>query len=279
MFGLLAILLILNDKFVLSAVSGAIAAAFWHIALIFCVVPILYIIKDRQWKKFAKTSIIILLLITIILLPIIASNATNQLVAEVIIAPFLIPEAIKIYDRLENLRFILKFSIIPLSLGIVGFLLAFTEEKYGKPYWLMILSAWFFFQVFLLDFDGPPDLFAWFTILTIGTGFTLDHRPVIQWPMVSIVSAGVLVMSIWLGYVLYTGDTTAWPGFGQEISTGGNPSVSHLNETYWNKTKSESCHIRLSGLEKNFINHVEETRSSTKCGKYNLKRLIKISLS
>lgn len=278
LFALVSIWCLTRERFAMSALFGALAAGFWQFAIVFALVPTAYVIHRREWKSFTALLVGTSALVAVAVAPLAYSGVTNQLVAEVIVGPFMASEELNYPLRILEAGYFLKFASIPLAIGGLGVLVAVREDAYGRPLWLPILGGWFLFQVLFIDLDGPPDLFVGFVIAALGLGIAADHWPRYERTLLVGTSAVVVLMCGWLTYVLVTGDTFLWPGFSATLVADPSGYYSYtagLDHLYWNREFAGSCHLRLSEPEKDFMRIVGETRETARCGAYDLRHLIR----
>lgn len=276
LFGLLTIWYLMQDRYIISAIYGAIAAGFWQYAIIFPAVPVLYVIYKKDWKAFRTQIIGGSVLVLAVVAPLIYAGVANQLVAEVILAPFLASEELNYPYRILKAGLFLKFSSILLVVGGIGILLS-IKQAYNQQFWLVIFGSWFLIQVLFLDLDGPPDLFVGYFIVSIGFGIAVDYW--YEYDRMALLGTSVIMilMYSWLIYVLSTGDTYLWTAFKGPIF-GPNEyysSIGDLHYLYWNQELTNRCHLRLSGAEKVFMDIVGETQTTPQCGRYDLYRLLR----
>jgi len=282
LFGLVMIWYLLRGRFGISTIFGAVAAGFWQFAIIFAIIPFVYIIHYKNWKQFKIMTVGVSTLLLISIAPVIYVGATNQLIAEVILGPFLASEALNYPFRIIKVGYVLKFASIPLAIGGLGILVAVYEDEYGNLLWLLILGGWFLVQVLFLDFDGSPDLFVGFAIVAIGFGIAVDNWSTYENVSLFGVVAIVALMFGWFIYVLSTGNTFLWAGFSNALVTEPTKYYSgnnNLYQFYWDQITTTNCHLRLSGPEKEFMKITGETIRTSQCGKYDLYHLFRVILS
>jgi hypothetical protein len=276
-FGLLSIWLYLKNRELYAGISGGIAALFWHFGAIFPLTIGLLLLKDRDFRGFGKAVIGGITISIVSLIPIIAVGGFKPMVEQIFIAPLQISEPLNLLRRLGKGVVGLKYSAITLFLGLSGLIYSLKDSNRMNYLWIYIPAVWFGLQIFLVDFDGFADLFLGMTFISIGCGFVINRleREEIKYILVSSLLLIAVIGSIFNGGmgVIYSstfnnpsGEQPALRGFllNLQSEVGENQTDQNSSETgssirystqerFWNKIRPSSCHIRMSGLEKKWI--------------------------
>lgn len=210
-FGLLAVYLLRRDRPLASGATAAIAAGFWQFGIVF---PVLVLgatvahalgvtdatVDSDPWRpvEYVVLGGGSVALATVI--PIVLSGAAGPMIAEVVVANVYSSESIRPIFRLYRGFIMLGYSSLLILSGIAGLLLATYRRRIDA--WVLVGSAWFGIQIFILDFDGPPDLLAGVAFVALGTGLLYDDLrprrpevfvgPVLCFLLVSVAFAGSL---------------------------------------------------------------------------------------
>lgn len=262
LFGLLSLSLNIRNRYVLSGGFAAIAAGFWQGGVVFPCLVIGGIATKREWSILAKTLVGMAGVALVVLFPFILKGITNELIAQVILSPFVASEPLRLLWRMMTVMSFLKLALPVVVIGCIGILLAYP---FYQAWWVPVGAGLFVLQVFLIDLDGPPDLMPVFIFVAVGVGLVYDKLP-FQWPTVGF--GGIALIAI--GMVLIG---NPFAEVTSPIQNGLTPGTVEWH--YWNKLSPTSCHLRRSGAELSFLQKVGGSINERLCGPYNLGEIIK----
>lgn len=250
-FGLFSILCYLRDQWFRSGISAALAAGFWQLGLIFPLLVVWFAGKSRP-ENVRNAFAGILTGTGLVLLPVVLSGSevVEAMLVQVLLAPIATPESVSLGSRMSTIVGFFGPAIALFALGIVGCAIAAVREN-GE--WLTITAAWFLLQIVFLDLDGKADMFIIVMVLGVGFGLLIDHseRPqILLGLLVSVIGISIYQAG---GLQIYV-QSVAW-----DYQTGS------LDWLYWEQQLTETCHVRNSPPEKQFVRRIGESLTRTRC--------------
>lgn len=258
LFGSISILYLYKERPVVSGVFAALSAGLWQIAIIFPLIATSYHIKNREYKQTALVFLGMGVITFIVVLPYIFRGAADDMLIQVVIAPFIGHIEQSLFSRLLQGGYMVNFAAPLIIVGTIGAIQSFNKSEL---WWVGAGAIWSALQVFFFDLDGSPDLLLGYFFVAIGLGlFTHklnDRRNRI------ILLASVFVVA----FVVF---------FLQMFISGPLPSGSQQLETlYWSGMEPDTCHVRRSVKEIMVIEYFEGTKTGTMCNKYIFVEVIK----
>lgn len=282
-FGLLAIWLYNKNYKFFSGVSSVISAGFWQFGIIFPII-VFGLLYHEDWRKRKIKLTVTGMAITVaaVLLPIFFLKAFIPMLVEVILAPLNSPESQSVLYRFFKGGVVLRLTSILVLVGAVGLIKGIKDIR--KTWWVLLGGTWFALQVFHFDFDGLPDLFLGLVFVAFGVGLAANSisrqkQKVLFMGLILIILTNAFLLPLVFDKGQSTQSSVNITSISLELEpnieetrffTKQNPKT-YLEKIYWNKTKVESCHVRLSSVEKDWINHTNQSYDQEKCGNY--KRL------
>jgi len=244
LFGLLSVYLLnLNLPFISGACAAA-AAGSWQFGLFFPVLVAFRTIR-RSSRSFGWALAGMGLTTFVVVFPFILRDSTGPMLAQVIVSMFVASEPFHPFERVIIGGGALDFAIPIVLLGASGALTAIRDQRH---YWILAGLGWFGTQVLFFDLDGGADLVPAFTFVALGMALLVHHASPrgVRWILATL---GVVaaVMFWWHGGL---------SGFVPPQTPLESGSVEWL---YWQTEIPDTCHIRLSQMEREFI---ESTGSS-----------------
>lgn len=259
-FGLLALYWSLYDKWLRSGAVAALAASFWQLGIIF---PILVgAAAVRKQKASAKQAFAGMAAATVaVLLPVVIAGPLvfESMLVQVLLSPFLTSESAAIGQRLTKAIGLLGPATPAVALGVAGTALS---RHYKGSWWVAGLAGWYTIQVLVLDLDGAPDLFPILIAASLGFGLLLDR--------VSNETLGVLLVAFVALVMFY--QTGAFASAQAPVGWGYNDGSFAWH--YWEQQSSDTCHIRLSSMEKQFVESVGGSLDASKCN-YDFRSILR----
>lgn len=257
-FGLLAVYLLLQERYFFAGVAGAVSAGFWQFGLIFVLLPVVYPIWAGDRRATARAMAGIVATTIVMLAPFAIRGALWPVIIEVVVSPFLAP---------ESQSFISRWFRVERHLGLLFplFLLSIPATVYyaiddKRSVWALAGLLWFAMHVLVFDFDSGMDLLPLLTFAAIAIGLLTD---VVDDPDTTI-SGGTLVLAfvvviVAIGLPWFAGGSV-YPVKAPESGPG------TLSDAYWNQTVVSDCHERMSGMEEVYVEKVGEHEAGNRCG-------------
>lgn len=239
-FGLLGVYLTARNRWRMGGLSAAIAAGFWQFGIIFPgIVLTRAALQSRKGIRDALIGMGVAFLI--IVGPVVASSvaATDSMLTQVIATPIHVTESTGQIARFWRVIDFSNLAFPVISLGIVGGMLTAFED--GER-WIAAGTVWFLVQVFVFDFDGSPDLILLVVFAALGFGMLSDAFGEAIIPL-------CLVIGVVFTIFLMNGGLEAF-----QVSNVSELQRGTASWHYWNSEVANTCHVRLSGPERAFVN-------------------------
>lgn len=301
-FGLLGLALLRNRTPFASGMAAAASAGFWQFGVVFFPLVLWGFRWDREdlGRVLAGGGIVLLLAV----LPILIWDAFVPMIVEVVIAPFLTTEPQSVLFRIGKGPLVLGYTSIVVILGLVG-VATDVWPRVTLPDWFIGLGLWAGFQILLVDFDSYPDLFLGMVVVSTGVGILYSKVSLNPRRALGLVVAAVLLVSVvsfgGFGVVTYSVEHQYYPfalaeeapadeqpllqslivgvgySMGMAEATGSSSSsdtspalypdmTDTMRNLYWNKVIPESCHYRLSVMERQYMELTGQTADQETCG-------------
>lgn len=277
-FGLSAIYCSLKDYYKLAGVAGAISAGLWQFAIVYTAAA--FIVSWRRGNRKAIKFFVIgvVLVTTIVVLPIVFVGGGVAMFIEVVIVPLTISESIGLLRPLYVIAVLDWASVPVITAGIAGFY-AIKSSKQIQTAMGFYLIGWF--QVLFLDFDGGGDVYILLSASVILLGISLIHiMKDADYPTrfnINIFTLAIVIMLIIAPQIaslsaaaieivdIHRQSQSNSESVSGQLSTEAVHGYS-MDELYLNRIKIDSCHIRLSPMEKRWISHTKTSVHDKKCG-------------
>lgn len=266
--GLLSIYFLCHERWMLSGATGAAAAGFWQLGIIFPVIAIAGGFQNgRRAGLYAVAGAGILT--TIVVAPFVLAGpmAIRAMLGEVVVAPLLDPPSSNGLSKALLAPRRLDFGLPTALVGGITALLAWRASN--RLWWLSVVTVWFGFQALYLDPHHQDDLIVGMAIVGIGYGLHVgnvfgrdgyDDR--VRLVLVG-GAAGLLTLNIWhAGLSL----DSVQPMY-ETLEPG------TLDYYYWNAVPPETCHIRQASDEYTFVREMGGEWDAQLCGQYSLAEL------
>jgi len=289
-FGLLAIWCIKTDRYFLAGVTGAASAGYWQFGLIFPLIVFGLTIQNGERADARNTIIGMAVITALTIAPIIHRGGFVAMMSQVVFLPFTISEDYTLLHRLGKGVLYLGYAGIVLILGIIGAAYSFYIDK-KETWWIAAGLGWFGVQLLALNFASEADLFPALIFTALGVGVLVAHlTPERQKQVGAVIGAIALLSVTMLGSIglivspidpgpegdtlteqtLYRAEENVNPDGANEsirsqsdIEFNSSPSA---KEIYRNKIQPEYCHYRLSGYEIKYLEQMNRSYKSEKCG-------------
>ena len=230
--------------------------------------------------------------VTVVVLgPIALWGAFVPMVGQVVFTGIITPESDSVFKRLA--RGFLFFGYLPplVLLGTYG-LARVGVDDLESSWWALAGMGWFAVQALFLDFDSYPDLIGTVVFVAVGVGFLYARlRETNRRALFASVAVLVVVSAVFLGsfgvltrplgqqenddaFLRQTLVTVGEKLTGQSVTTPpaqGSTTREELGfptmeEIFWQKLKPETCHYRLSNMEKLWVQTTGEEYATERCG-------------
>lgn len=178
MFGLLAILLALRERYILGMFTAALSTGFWQFGVAMMMAVCIICIDNLRLKQAIKPICIGSVAGTFfVVFPQMlfgSFDVINAMFIQTVFSPLMTTNDISVIQKVGLVLFRLRASNIIFILGFSGFLVQlYTDIRNLSTdhlwvYALLLVST---FQVTFLDFEGMPDTWFFFFSLAFGVGF------------------------------------------------------------------------------------------------------------
>lgn len=203
----------------------------------------------------------------VILAPVVYWGAVGAMPAETVIIPLVTPESHTLIPRVSLAARSLGPAVVAMAVGGGAVVLAARRPYRARWWWVIGGTVWFGLVAYFVDYDSPTDAFPALVFVALGLAFlttTLPRaRPIALTGV--IIAAGVTVVS--LGGVLGDpGGLSATRPLGSlaPIPIPGDGVTPPVRELFWERRVLESCHYRVSVLERRWLEHAGY---SERCGR------------
>ena len=231
-----------RDRALASVTLATLAPAFWQLSAVLPLTLALFTISNRKSAALpiAYRSGIITAAVSI---PIVAISGWTPVVAEVVIAPIIGSESFEPLRHVSRGRYYLRFAAPIAVLGGVELLWQAIDRE---NLWLLAPSVLFVLMVIFIDLDGPADLLLPYLFISVGVGLFAGR---LDDSLQHIMAIGVLVL-VGANILFYL--STSSPGYIPPAA--GTENYSHMDiRLFWEQRFPKSCHIRLSQVERIWI--------------------------
>ena len=242
-FGLFAVYVWLKGYRMAGGGLAAASAATWQLGVIFPAIVVGLTVQRYRGdlsRVLAAMATVTILVVT----PVVVRGGGSAMLNQVVLAPLVVEDGGGIIMRLQKGRQVLGFAA-PLSiLGVWGAGSSLRDGQYRTLWWVPVGLSWFSFQLIQLDFDGPPDVLLWFAFVALGVGLlTGGADGVRNTQVVSVLVVGTLLLSLpWVVQLEFVNPTVVPPA--NEVVDA---------ELFWGKQFPETCHIRGSRMEDQWL--------------------------
>lgn len=258
LFGSISILYLYKERPAVSGAFAALSAGLWQIAIIFPVIATLYYIKDKKYKQTTLVFLGMGTITIIVVLPYILRGAADDMLIQVVIAPFIGHIEQSLFSRLLQGGYMVNFAAPLIVVGTIGAIQSFNKSEL---WWVGIGAVWSSLQVFFFDLDGSPDLLLGYFFVAIGLGLFTHRLNNRRNRIVLLASVFIVALAVF---------------FLQMFLSGPLPSGSQQLETlYWSSIEPDTCHVRRSAKEVIVIEYFEGTETGTMCDKYSFVEVIR----
>ncbi len=273
--GLLAIELVLRNRPFWAGVCGAAATGYFLMGAVFPLIVLLIWWRTRPgsfWRLLGGMSIAT----AVALLPILAWGAIIPMLTEVLVVPLSTPERLPISSTLARVLENIRFVSLLVPFGLYG-LLRYGLRRPWRWSWAALGGAWFAVQVLLLDFDSFPDFFGMMIFVALGVGLVLAHGGGLLRRGLTGMTIGLLVFSGFGGGsfgVLFPPFDP--PGQNARAEVEGREGIPNMAFIYWNQVQPETCHYRLSVVERQWLERTGQPLFAMTCEPHSLGEILSI---
>ncbi|MGB9956473.1 DolP-mannose mannosyltransferase [Haloferax prahovense] len=237
--GISSLYLYQKERFVFSGILAAASAGLWQFGAFFSVAILGHAFYKLRYRAFVVNILSMIVTTLVVVLPFLLSGTWQQMIEQVVIAPLSTSENGAIFNRILRGGYMLKLSAPLVAIGGVSALLSNWSEY--SPWWVAPGMVWYSVQIFIFDLDGTPDLFLGLVFVAFGIGI-LSHHLNEKWQKYFFLGVVATVVLMFIFY-LFIGFLPLYQGL----------EATQLYQNYWARTLPESCHIRLSGLEQQYM--------------------------
>jgi hypothetical protein len=182
------------------------------------------------------------------------------MVTQVVFSAFVSAESLRLVDRLVVGAGALDFAV-PIVLG--GGVGALFANNYEDATWILGGLLWFGGQVFFFDLDGGADLVPAYVFVAFGLGLLVDQASHRRVKRLALGVTGIAIVMFW------------WHG---GLSGFVQPEQALQPETvewlFWNQQFPESCHVRRSKMEIEFVEAAGSSLTDAVCEGTAVTRLL-----
>lgn len=283
-FGLLSLVCVLEDRWLLAGVFSVLSTSFWQFGLIFPLVVLAKSIHRFDDFKFVIGGMLSATLA--VFLPLILTGTLTNMIVGAIISPLSTSGSdISIF----NIFWHMKYSLVLFLLIFVGFI--YDNRILFKSKWLLAVSLWFGGQLLFMDYDGFIDLITLMPVLAIYSGISFHSVSDNFRRAFSVVLSLLLVLSLLGGGlgVFYEEYKPLDSGDGKGVLVEDlqdfknnflgqgdkNTPTSKKSEVYdpfneklifWGMKNIESCYVMRGGQQSRWIAEINKTENATQCG-------------
>jgi hypothetical protein len=169
-FGIASLWLQRKEHSFWSGVTGALAAGFWQIGVVFPMMSTLMALESDASTRWRRTVISFLGTVTLMLIPIFWMGALEAMIVETLAVPILVQERFGVLERIKMLTVWTNFTLPILVLGGVGLLTSLSERHFRRP-WIWLGAVVVMVQVLFIDLDGPADAIVFFVFVALGLSY------------------------------------------------------------------------------------------------------------
>ncbi|WP_225741332.1 hypothetical protein [Halorussus halophilus] len=144
----------------------------------------------------------------------------------------------------------LDFAIPVVLTGAFG---ATRVDRYDGTGGILVGLIWFGLQVFFFDLDGGADLVPAFAFVACGVGLLVDQL------------SGHTAKGVVTGIALVAVVMFWWHGGFSGFIPGAEPLQSRIEVLFWNQSLPETCHVRRSQMEVEFVQKTGTQLSDSTC--------------
>lgn len=223
-----------------AAAFGVLAAGWWQVAAIFPAIVLVRVVEHRR-EHLRRVLAVGLAVTAAVVAPIVLAGGLVPMLNQVVIAPFAVPESQSFMQDFSYAFRVLPYAAVLILFGLYAGPRALLADREWWP--LVVPAVWFAAALLLFDLDGPPDTIPVFAVTGLAIGVYLGQCSVPRRAVVALAIAFV-VIPVSAGLV---------------VSEDPRESVTGMRE--WDvetaySALGEQCHVRLSGLEEDWISRV-----------------------
>jgi hypothetical protein len=276
LFGLLSVELMLHERPFWAGVCSAAASGYFLMGAVFPLIVLLIWIQRRQggwpWAVLAG----MLAAIVSALLPILAWGAMTPMLVEALLVPMLTTENLSFSTLLARILEQIRYVALLVPFGFYG-LLRYGLRRPWHSSWTALGGGWFMMQVFFLDFDSFPDFFGALTFVALGCGLVVANSD--SWlrrGLISLTLVLVLLSGLGRGSLGILFPPFVPPGQNAQAEVEGREGLPNMAYYYWNQIRPESCHYRLSAVERVWLERTDQPLFETECERHSWGEIISI---
>jgi hypothetical protein len=242
-FGLIAMYLYINERFVSAGAFAALSAATYQLGLIFVVIVLIGAYRDQT--DFISTTVSIGIVGFVVIAPFLLTGELWAMTRQVVLIPILDRSDAQVtaLTRIQDIIHYLPLGGALTLFGIGGVVVEYISTKNFR--WLLAVIILFLLTALFVDLNGPPDLLQLVTFGAIGLGLMAERLSVVdlnyahgvirgdQAAILLVVIAVVMTIPSLMGVVLEPNATTT-----------------QVAELYFDQKHVDRCHIRMSTTEK-----------------------------
>ena len=279
-FMLLSVYLVRRGYPFLSGASAAACIGFYQAAL---VVPFLAVGLGYQ-KQQVRGAIraiaggIALKVLTIV--PVLRAGALEEMFVQVVLVSLILESSSgSILQSILRGGRHFSFAAPGVLIGGVGILLSLSDYDWRDTWWISVAGVWFAIVAMFLDYDNFPDLIPGLMIVALGVGIVYHAA---DSPDRKAIIAGVIVLCLGLNLMnvlVFSGAVGGYPiDKAEPLSNLENvthengpdaefqvmrPDIKYL---YWTTADQQTCHVRLSSAELEWLRLTGKPISDKSCG-------------
>lgn len=274
--GLLAIYLAVRDRYAASGVAAAASVGYWQLGALFPLVVVGLAAQERDRRAVAEVVAGGLGFAALMFLPVVALwDSGSHMIAQALVIPMLAGGEASLLEKLYAGIIHFKWASPFVLLGVYGLWRGVRTTLGRRDWWVVAGAAWFALLVFFVDFDvgGYTDLIPGLAFVALGLGLfaaslTDDRRR----SALGYALAAVLVVNFVAfggGGLVFSRVETPGPVPMDDLRTNDRaqdltavpddtPDVRYL---YWQRSRPETCHYRLSLMEVNWLQRAGDVTS------------------
>jgi hypothetical protein len=266
--GFLSIELIRRRRPFWAGVCSAAATGYFLMGLIFPLSVMLIWARqgrpDDWWRPLSG----MLSITALVLLPVLLWGAFTPMLVEALLVPLVMGENLSLSTRLARVLEHVRYVVMLVPFGVIG-LIHNARQRSADTIWPLLGGVWFAFQVMWLDFDSFPDFFGALAYISLGIGLLVSEN--VAWlrrGVLGLTSALVLISPIWLGGFGVLFEPFDPPGQNPRSESESRAGLPNMAYYYWYRVQPESCHYRLSVVEREWLERTGQPLIESECERH-----------
>lgn len=273
--GLLAVEFMLRERPLWAGVCSAAASGYFLMGAVFpLIVLLIWAQRRRGWPRAPLAGM--LAVTGLALLPIMAWGAMGPMLTEVLLVPMATTEELSFSSLLARIIEHIRYVALLVPFGIYGLF------RYGlrRPWhlsWATLGGVWFSAQVLFLDFDSFPDFFGALIFLALGVGMLMANGGAwLRRSVAALVIALLLLSGLGRGSLGLIFAPFNPPGQTAQEEVPDREGLPNMAYLYWNQISPETCHYRLSVVERVWLERTGQPLFEAECERHRLGEMFSI---